>query len=99
MNLKNTAIMLTAVCGLIGTHAYAIDAEVDNAIAEAEAAIEKADSVGFAWRDSGKILKSARAAAADGEREQALELAAQAKFQGEAGYAQYEANKDAGPTF
>lgn len=99
MNPKKAALALAAICGLVGTHAYANDAEVDNSIAEAEAAIEKANSVGYAWRDSGKILKSARDAAANGEREQALDLAAQAKFQGEAGYAQFEANKDAGPTF
>jgi len=98
--MKSTTFIVAAICALLASNSFAADdAEVDNAIADAAAAIEKANSVGFAWRDSAKILKQAKSAAADGERDQALALAAQAEFQGEAGYAQYEANKDAGPNF
>ncbi len=97
--MKRMSLAVLAVCSLLAGPAFGADAEVDSAIAEAAAAIEKADSVGFAWRDSNKILKQAKAAAADGDRDTALALAGEAKFQGEAGYAQYEANKDAGPTF
>ena len=97
--MKRTSLAAVTVCCVLAMPAVAADADVDSAIAEAAAAIEKANSVGFAWRDSRKILKEAKAAAADGDREKALALADQARFQGEAGYAQYEANKDAGPTF
>lgn len=97
--MKKSSMAAAAIFCLLAVPAVAADAEVDSAIAEATAAVEKADSVGFAWRDSAKILKQAKAAAAEGEKDKALALAAQAKFEGEAGYAQYEANKDAGPTF
>jgi len=97
--MKSSAIALAAIFGFIATHTYAADADVETALADAEAAIEKADSVGFAWRDSAKILKEAKSAAADGERDRALELAAQAKFEGDAAYIQYEANQNAGPNF
>ena len=97
--MKRMSFATAAICFLLATPAIAADAEVDSAIAEAEAAVKKADSVGYAWRDSGKMLKQAKAAAAEGERDKALALAAQAKFQGEAGYSQYEANKEAGPSF
>jgi hypothetical protein len=99
MNQKKTAMLLATLGGLLISQVEAGDADVENAIAEAQAAIEKADAVGYAWRDSSKLLKAAEEAAANGKHEQALELAATAKFQGEAAYAQYEDNKDAGPNF
>lgn len=65
-------------------------------IAAAEAAREKAASVGGEWRDIGDMLKSARTLAGAGEFDQAIEAASAAKFQAERGYEQAMAEKDAG---
>ncbi|HFE48493.1 MAG TPA: SoxXA-binding protein [Chromatiaceae bacterium] len=57
-------------------------------LAEAKAAKKKAASVDGEWRDIGKILKKAEAAAKKGDYAKATKLAEYAKFQGEMGYKQ-----------
>ncbi len=91
--------LAVAASSLLAAATLSIGSDVDAAISEAAAAIEKAEAVGFAWRDSKKILDGAKKASAKGDTERALELAGQAKRQGEAAYAQYEASKNAGPHF
>lgn len=59
------------------------------AITAAEAAVSKAGSVGYEWRDTGKILNQARAALKAGEHEKAVQLAGKAQRQGELAYRQY----------
>ncbi|NOX91766.1 MAG: SoxXA-binding protein [Gammaproteobacteria bacterium] len=69
-----------------------------SAITAAEDALKKARSVDGEWRDSRKkILKKAKAAASKGDFKKAVELANEAKFQADAGYAQAMEQKDAGP--
>lgn len=68
------------------------------AIKAAEAALDKARSVEGEWRDAKKkMVKGAKAAAAKGDFEKAIKLANKAKFEGEMGYAQAMAQKDAKP--
>ena len=50
-------------------------AEVDQAIAAAQAAIAKAKANEWIWRDTEKFLKQAQDAAAKGDNEAALKLA------------------------
>ncbi len=54
----------------------------------AEAARKKAASVGYEWRDTKKMLKKAKALAKKGDFDKAEKLANNAKFQGDAAYAQ-----------
>lgn len=65
------------------------------AIAAAEAAREKAASVGGEWRDVGDMIKSAKTLAGAGEYDKAIEAAAAAKFQSERGYEQALAERGA----
>lgn len=67
------------------------------AIEEAKVAYQDADSRGFAWRDTGKMIKQAEKAAADGDQEKAIKLATQAKAQSEAAIAQAAREANAGP--
>jgi hypothetical protein len=71
--------------------------EVAAAIKEAEEAIKKSASIGGQWRDAGKILKKAKAAAAKGDNKTALKQAKMAKFEGDMGYEQAKGQEKAGP--
>ncbi len=62
--------------------------DVQQAIAEARDAHKQADSVGGAWRDTGKMIKKAEQLLAEGQLEKALELAREAEAQGMLGYMQ-----------
>lgn len=75
---------------LVGVVAYAGGAtpEVQQAIAEAKAAYEKADSLQGAWLSADKLIKQAEAAAAKGDNAKALELAEKSTSQSELAYAQ-----------
>jgi hypothetical protein len=68
----------------------------ETAYAAAEAARKKAASVEGEWRDTGKLMKSAKAAAEQGDYEKAIKLANQAKHQGEMGYKQAVEQKGVG---
>ena len=70
-------------------------AEAEAMIAAAEAARKKAAGVGGEWRDVGKMIKSAQAAAGAGEFDKAIKAASTAKFHAEKGYDQAMAEKDA----
>lgn len=72
-------------------------AAVQKAIEEATLAVKKADEVGFAWRDSERMIKDARAAQEKGDGATALKLANKAKTQGDLAYQQYLDQKNAGP--
>lgn len=60
----------------------------------AQAAREKAASVGNEWRDTSMILAQSKKANDGGDHETAIKLANQAKAQGELGYAQAQKNKE-----
>ena len=55
--------------------------EAASAIKSAHAENKKAKSVGYEWRDTGKLLKKAEAAAKKGENDKAIKLANEAKTQ------------------
>lgn len=67
----------------------------EKAIADAEAARKKAASVGGEWRDTGKMIKDAQDLAKAGEFDKAIQLANQARRQGELGYEQAMHEKNA----
>ena len=71
-------------------------AEFKAAVEKAEASRKKAGSVGGEWRDTGKMIKKAKAAAKKGDYEKALKLANTAYRQGELGYRQAMSQKDVG---
>lgn len=73
-----------------------VQAAAQKAIADAEAAREKASSVGGEWRDTGKMIKEAEGLMNSGEYEKAIKLANKAMRQGQLGYDQAIAEKDAG---
>jgi len=71
-----------------------------DAIADAKMSMKKVNQVGYLWRDTGKILKKAEAAAKKGDNDKAVKLARQAEEQAKDAYAQYDRYyKDAGPRF
>lgn len=83
------AAVLTAGCAEMGTTAKSqAPDEAAQAIAAAKAAMKKASEAGGLWRDTGKILKKAEAAAAAGDKAKAVKLATQARRQAELGEAQ-----------
>lgn len=67
------------------------------AIAAAEAAIKKADSLGGGWRDTEKLIKGAKAALEKGELDVAMKLAKTAEEEGKLGQQQATENKNAKP--
>jgi len=71
----------------------------DDAIKAAKAAQKEAKSLGFEWRDMGKTIKKAEAAAKDGKEKKAIKLANKISGQIEAIRAQAKLAATAGPTF
>ena len=69
-------------------------ADAEAAIAAAEAARANAASVGGEWRDTGKMIKSAQAAAKKGDFAGAVKTANKAQRQGELGYEQAVSQKE-----
>jgi hypothetical protein len=68
----------------------------EQAIEAARAAQKAAASVGGEWRDTGKLIKEADAAAKAGDYGSAIRLADEARQQGELGYEQALTQKDVG---
>jgi hypothetical protein len=66
------------------------------AISSADAARKAAGEVGYEWRDTAKLIKQAKAAAAEKNYPLAVELANTAKKEGEDALAQYYEQKNAG---
>ena len=84
--------------GMEDSGGMASDSDVKEMIKSAEAAIEKSASVDGEWRDANsEYIKKAKAALAKGDLKAAMKNAKTAKFQGEMGYKQAEAEKEAKP--
>lgn len=64
-------------------------ASTDEAIAAAEKARKAAATVGYEWRDTGLKIKQAKALAAKGKHEQAIQLAKIAEEEGKDALNQY----------
>jgi len=71
----------------------------DEAIAAAKAAQKEAKSLGFEWRDMGKTIKKAEAAAKEGKEKKAIKLANKIAGQIDAIRVQAKLAETAGPTF
>ncbi len=93
------ALLVLAAGSTCAADAKPADAAVEKAISDAAAAMKKAESVGFAWRDTGKMIQAAQAAAEKGDTAKAMALAEQARKQGESAYQQYLDQRNAGPRF
>ena len=74
------SLLLAACASSGGTTASADDAS--KAIAAAEAANKQAASVGYEWRDTGKMIKAAQEAVEAKEYDKAVSLAGKAERQG-----------------
>lgn len=72
----------------------AAEKEAMAAIEAAEKSRKKAASVEGEWRDTGKIIKKAKAAMKDGNTQKAIKLAKFAERQGQYGYEQAVSQKD-----
>ena len=97
-NIIRSAAIALALTGLVAGSAQAGDdaAQFKQAIEKAEAAKKKAASVKGEWRDTGKIIKKAKAAAEKGDYAKAIKMANTAYRQGELGYQQAVEQKNAG---
>jgi nucleoid-associated protein YgaU len=80
------------MAGCATTEESGITAE--QAIANAKAANADAKAVGYEWRDTGKIIKSAEKALADGNEDEAIKLANIAEKQARDAIAQQKAEND-----
>lgn len=88
--------LLASACA--STQTAKIPATPENAaiaIAAAEAASSKVAAVGYQWRDTGKIIASAKKASAAKDSAKAIKLAQQALRQSENALEQYAQQKDA----
>ena len=92
----STAALLIA---LTGGASAADKATFDAAYAAADAARKGAAAVKFEWRDTGKIMKKAKAVAGKGDYVKAVALANQAKAQGEAAQRQAAEQDKLWPSF
>lgn len=97
--MRNIVSFAAILSLLVSSAAFAGDPAVQRAIDEATGAAKKANSVGFEWRDTGKMIKKAQAAADKGDDATAMKWANMARDQGVLGYKQYESQKNAGPRF
>jgi starvation-inducible outer membrane lipoprotein len=70
-----------------------------SAITAAEHETKRARSVGYEWRDTGKIIKKAKAALKKGDYDTAVKLANKAKRQSTHALQQYQEQKNAGPRY
>ncbi|OOZ43922.1 hypothetical protein [Solemya velum gill symbiont] len=86
--LKTIASALVISVALSGAAFAADKAAADAAIAEAQAAYDKANKKGIAWRDTAKMIKKAKAAVEKGDFDKAVKTAGKAKFEGEMAYEQ-----------
>lgn len=73
-------------------------ADTYNSVTQAAvSALDKANSVGYEWRDSRKFLDQAKELATKGDYQDAIKLAEKAKQQGMMAYEQYQRYQDAQP--
>lgn len=91
--------VFAATLALAASFNVAAGSNVAQAIADAKAANKKAKSVGYEWRDTGKIIKKAEAAAKKGDTDKALSLAHAAQTQAVNAYHQYNEQKNVLPHY
>ncbi|VAX06323.1 hypothetical protein MNBD_GAMMA25-1807 [hydrothermal vent metagenome] len=69
------------------------------AISKAEQKVKMARDVNYEWRDTGKVIKKAKAALKKGDNKTAIKLANKASNQSDNALKQYAEQKNAGPNF
>lgn len=84
-------LSLGLITGCASTDESADSMSAAEAIAEAKAANAEAKAANYEWRDTGKLIKSAEAALADGDEAGAIKLANKATAQARTAVAQGEA--------
>ena len=87
-SLVLASLSMTLIAGC-ATTATTSSQPANDAIAQAKAAIARANAVEWLWRDTEKMLKDAEAAAAAGDSATANALATEARLQAELALAQY----------
>ena len=95
--LKTTLKFFTPVITislLLGFGTVSASEEFTAAWDAADAARKDAASVGYEWRDTGKILGKAKAAADEGDMDKAMKLVASAQEQSEDAMAQQKREAD-----
>jgi len=75
------------------------EADASAAISMAEQKTQQARKVNYEWRDTGKIIKQAKAAAKKGDMDDAIKLANKASRQSDNALIQYAEQKNAKPSF
>ena len=86
--LRSFAALLVAGSFSFGSMSVMASEDFNAAWEAADAKRKEAAAVGFEWRDTGKILKQAKAAADEGDMDQAMKLVAKAHEQSEDAIAQ-----------
>lgn len=89
--LKLTGLLFLVISFAVGCAAGPAEEPTANgqaeaaqeAIASAKAALKRAEDEGYAWRDTGDLIKKAEAATAEGNHQEAIELANEARRQSE----------------
>lgn len=81
--------LLAAGCASQPAAKQVTSSEAAAAIEAAQASAAQAAKVHYEWRDTGKLIKEAKAAAADKDYAQAVKLANKANRQGQAAVAQH----------
>lgn len=101
---SNIAILTLAFSLLTGCEttdtkeeAASTDTKAVSTIAEAKAAFDEVNELGYAWRDTEEMIKSAEEAAKLGDTSTADSLSKSALDQSRLAKEQYEAQKNAGP--
>ncbi len=82
-----SALTTTVACNSMNTASSS--SEASSAIASAEAANKAAKNVNYEWRDTGKVIKKAKAADKAGDTKAAIKLANKAEKQAQIAAAQY----------
>lgn len=96
--LNKKLVLAALIAGMIATGSAlaAGKADAEAAIGAAKAAQKAAKSVGGEWRDTGKVIKKAEKAVADGNYADAVKMAKKAESQGHLGKEQAMSQKGVG---
>ncbi len=95
-------LLAAAVALFLNACAYAPAATTDDAktaISKAVQTTQQSAKVGYEWRNTGKIIKKAKAALKKGDIDTAIKLANKASRQSDNALKQYAEQKNAGPRF
>jgi len=94
--LAAAAVLTLSACAAGPTHNKN---DAMGAINAAEHETSRASKVGHEWRDTGKLIKKAKAAMKKEDYDTAVKLANKAKRQSSSALQQYQEQKNAGPKY